>query len=371
MTVKVLVCGDPHIQVNNISEINMFMQKLMDSAIQNKPDFFVCLGDVLHTHEHLHSMAMNKAYEFINNMRQITKTFVLVGNHDAYNNQIYLNDNHWMNGMKEWDNTTVVDRIVKYEIKNKKFLFSPYVPPGKFEEALNTINEPWTDSTCIFAHQEFAGCKMGAIISVEGDKWPLENPLVVSGHIHSRQIPQPNIYYSGSALQHAFGESEKNTVAYFNFEDDGTYTFEEINLNMPRKKIVYMDVEDIVDYQVPVESQDQIKLTLKGNYEQFKAIKKTRIYKEIVQKGIKVVFKPKKIEKNAEELKKEHGEIKDVDSSSYVESKNEPETMNYKTQLNFISILEKLVLKEENRFLNETYDLILKTREKQGQGNIE
>ena len=359
MTIKVLVCGDPHIQVNNIAEINIFMQKLMESAIQNKPDFFVCLGDVLHTHENVHSMAMNKAYEFINNMRQITKTFVLVGNHDAYNNQIFLNDNHWMNGMKEWDNTTIVDRVIKYEIDNKKFIFSPYVPPQKLEEALNTINESYTDSTCIFAHQEFAGCKMGAIISVDGDKWPLDNPLVISGHIHSRQIPQPNIYYSGSALQHAFGESEKNTVAYFNFEDDGNYTFDEINLNMPRKKIVYMDVEDIVNYQIP-DSQDQIKLTLKGNYEQFKAIKKTRIYKEIVQKGIKVVFKPKKIEKNVEELKREHNE----EGNDEVESEK-------KTQLNFISILEKLVLKEENQFLNETYKLIVNTKENQGQGNSE
>ena len=361
MTVKVLVCGDPHIQVNNITEINMFMNKLMESATQNKPDFFVCLGDVLHTHEHLHSMAMNKAYEFINNMRQITKTFVLVGNHDAYNNQIYLNDNHWMNGMKEWDNTTIVDRIVKYEIDNKKFVFSPYVPPGKFEEALNTINEPWNDSNCIFAHQEFAGCKMGAIISVEGDKWALDNPLVISGHIHSRQIPQPNMYYSGSALQHAFGESEKNTIAYFQFEDDGTYTFEEINLNMPRKKIIYMDVEDIVNYKI-TDSPDQIKLTLKGNFEQFKAIKKTQKYKKILEKGIKIVFKPKKIEKNIQELKQEHTETRGSEDEGEDSDDDKPKN---KSELNFISILEKLILKEENQFLSETYELILKPKENQ------
>ena len=361
MTVKVLVCGDPHIQVNNITEINMFMNKLMESATQNKPDFFVCLGDVLHTHEHLHSMAMNKAYEFINNMRQITKTFVLVGNHDAYNNQIYLNDNHWMNGMKEWDNTTIVDRIVKYEIDNKKFVFSPYVPPGKFEEALNTINEPWNDSNCIFAHQEFAGCKMGAIISVEGDKWALDNPLVISGHIHSRQIPQPNMYYSGSALQHAFGESEKNTIAYFQFEDDGTYTFEEINLNMPRKKIIYMDVEDIVNYKI-TDSPDQIKLTLKGNFEQFKAIKKTQKYKKILEKGIKIVFKPKKIEKNIQELKQEHTETRGSDDEGEDIVDDKPTN---KSELNFISILEKLIIKEENQFLSETYELILKPKENQ------
>jgi DNA repair exonuclease SbcCD nuclease subunit len=330
------------------------MQKLIDSAIENKPDFFVCLGDVLHTHEHLHSMAMNKAYEFINNMRQITKTFVLVGNHDAYNNQIYLNDNHWMNGMKEWDNTIIVDRVIKHEINNKKFVFVPYVPPGKFVEALDT-NLPWNDANCIFAHQEFAGCKMGAIISVEGDKWSLDNPLVVSGHIHSRQIPQPNIYYSGSAMQHAFGESEKNTVAYFTFNEDNTYSFEEINLNMPRKKIVYMDVEDIIDYQVP-ETEDQIKLTLKGNFEQFK---KTQKYKKLMEKGIKVVFKPKKIEKSTileefNETKDDNVDFRNEDNSK-VDTKQQP--------LNFISILDRLISKEENHFLRETYENILNRKE--------
>ena len=361
---KVLVCGDPHIQVGNITEINLFMQKLMDSAIENKPDFFVCLGDVLHTHEHLHSMAMNKAYEFINNMRQITKTFVLVGNHDAYNNQIYLNDNHWMNGMKEWDNTVIVDRVVKYELNNQKFFFSPYVPPQKFEEALNTC-EGWQDANCIFAHQEFAGCKMGAIISVEGDKWPLENPLVVSGHIHSRQIPQPNIYYSGSAMQHAFGESEKNTVAYFTFNDDKTYSFDEINLNMPRKKIVYMDVEDIIDYQVP-ETQDQIKLTLKGNFEQFKAIKKTQKYKKILEKGIKIVFKPKKIEKS-KIIEEGKGELENDsrDTELKNESENLIEKVETKEQLNFISILDRLISNESNQYLTETYELVLNRKERQ------
>ncbi len=48
----------------------------------------------------------------------------------------------------------------------------PYVPPGRFVEALNIIdNEWWKNVNCIFAHQEFYGCKMGAIESIEGDKW--------------------------------------------------------------------------------------------------------------------------------------------------------------------------------------------------------
>lgn len=190
-------------------------------------------------------------------MRKISKTYVLVGNHDYISNQQFLTNKHWMNGMKKWDNTVIVDTVMTETINNEKFVFCPYVPPGRLTEALDTLGTEWRDASCIFAHQEFSGCKMGAIISVEGDKWPLTNPHVVSGHIHSRQIPQENVYYTGSAMQHAFGESEKNIIGYLTFSQKN-YKRDEINLELPRKKIVYMDVESIEDYQVP-ETEDKIK----------------------------------------------------------------------------------------------------------------
>ncbi len=78
---------------------------------------------------------------------------------------------------------------------------------------------------CIFAHQEFYGCKMGAIESIEGDKWDHSFPLVISGHIHSEQRPQKNIFYPGSVIQHAFGESEDNglLLLIFNGSKIGEY----------------------------------------------------------------------------------------------------------------------------------------------------
>ena len=212
MTATVLCIGDPHIQVGNITEVDLFIERLILLATKKQPDLIIVLGDILHTHERLHTIALNKAYEMINKLRLITKTYVLVGNHDYIQNQQFLTENHWLSGMKEWKNTVIVDKVISETINGEKFVFTPYVPPGRFEEALNTLDGDWKDASCIFAHQEFYGCKMGAIVSVEGDNWSIENPHVVSGHIHSRQIPQENIYYTGSAMQHAFGESEKNII---------------------------------------------------------------------------------------------------------------------------------------------------------------
>ena len=341
MPATVLCIGDPHIQVSNIPETDLLIERLINLATEKKPDLIIVLGDVLHTHERLHTIALNKAYELINNMRLISKTYVLVGNHDMINNQVFLTENHWLSGMKEWENTVIVDKVLFETIKGEKFVFVPYVPPGRFQEALHTIGSEWNDSSCIFAHQEFSGCKMGAIISVEGDKWPVTYPHVVSGHIHSRQIPQENVYYTGSAMQHAFGESEKNIIAYLTFQNKN-YNRDEIDLQLPRKKIVYMDVEDVDNYEVP-QTEDTLKVTLSGNYDQFKALKKTKKYKNLLDKGVKVIFKPKKIKKE--------------DENKISSEKDETVSSDFKT------ILGSIINDQKDPYLFRAYELIVNGKE--------
>ena len=233
--VSVIAIGDPHFMTKNIPEVELFIEKSLELIESRSPDFIVVLGDLLHEHERIHTITLNKAYGYIDRLRLLAKTFILIGNHDMINNQQFLNDNHWMNGMKEWDNVTVVDVVKSYEIKGKTFYFCPYVPPGRFVEALNTSGEGWKECDGIFAHQEFYGCKMGAIESVEGDKWSLEHPNVISGHIHSNQTIQKNVYYPGAAMQHAFGESHKNVIPCMKF-GGGKYELEEIDLKLPRKE---------------------------------------------------------------------------------------------------------------------------------------
>ncbi len=331
----ILAIGDVHIQTSNIPAIELFIERVTQLAQTKKPDLIIILGDLLHTHERLHTIPLNKAYELVDNMRKIAKTYVLVGNHDMCNNQQFLTDNHWMNGMKEWDNTCIVDRVISETINGQIFVFAPYVFPGRFQEALETLKIVQLCMVeCIFAHQEFFGCKMGAIVSVEGDKWPLDYPNVISGHIHSKQRPQKNVYYPGSALQHAFGESSKNIIAYLTYEDKQEYKLDEINLELPRKKIVYMDVENVDDYKLP-DTNDNIKITVSGVYEQFKALKKTKKYKKLVKDGVKVVFKAKKISHE-----------KDVSE-------------NIVNETAFTTILGEIINNEKNNYLCEAYELVV------------
>uniref|UniRef100_A0A6C0EKZ8 Calcineurin-like phosphoesterase domain-containing protein n=1 Tax=viral metagenome TaxID=1070528 RepID=A0A6C0EKZ8_9ZZZZ len=335
---KVLCIGDPHIKSDNITDVNLFIEKLCQLIEAEIPDLIVVLGDVLHYHERVQSIAMNKAYEFIQRLKEYTLVIILVGNHDAYNNQIFLSGNHWMNGMKEWENVIVVDKILHHHTDDLHFVFVPYVPPGRFQEALNTNEEDWKKADCIFAHQEFYGCKLGAIVSVDGDRWPLEYPRIVSGHIHGKQTPQKNIYYCGSAMQHAFGESEQNIIAVLTWPGGKLV---EHDLQLPRKRIVYKDVSAMEDYN-PEETEDKIKITVSGVYDEFKAFKKTKKYRELIKTGKKVVFKPKK-----HDLKKDEQKLLD-------------QTVD---ETDFNKILHNLVVAEKNRYLFQVHELVVRNRE--------
>jgi hypothetical protein len=510
---KVIAVGDPHFKIDNIEEVNMFIERIEKLVLREQPNLIVILGDLLHTHERLHVTPLNKAYEFVDKMRKISKTIILVGNHDmcfgkdtkvllynnttknvqdidigdmvmgddlnprivisktrgisrmykvsqllqnsytvneyhmlclrpyrthwkhdniwfvAYlnieslkiynvlfdtekqcfdffktikdieisvidylnlplniriylygyncnkditsisvepskevmyhgfetdgnhkflledltvvhncNNQQFLTNNHWMNAMKNWENVTIVDTVQHIEIDGYQFTFCPYVPPGRFVEALNSDSKDWKRSNAIFCHQEFQGCKMGAINSTDGDKWDTSFPDIISGHIHSKQTIQNNIYYPGSSMQNAFGESEENIIPILTWNNKiEKYNLNEIDIELPRKKIIYTDIDNIENCKISKDSKDKVKITLSGVYDDFKAFKKTKKYNDLIKSGTKVVFKPKKIRE--EEKQEESFEEKD-----------------------FGKILCSLILDTKNIHLYKQYEMIVNNK---------
>lgn len=350
MTSKAIVIGDQHFKINNIPEVDEYIIKLENIVKSKKPDFIVLLGDMLDQHEKIHSVPLNKAYEFIDRMRKIAKTFVIVGNHDMFHNTVFLTPDHWLNALKEWKNVTIVDTVIKTSINGNDFTFCPYLFPGRFEEALNIVLEDeWKESKCIFCHQEFEGCKMGAIVSVDGDKWSEEYPSVISGHIHKNQTIS-NIYYPGSSMQVSFGETDKNIVSYVVFDEDKTeYLLEEIEIDLPRKKILYMDVEELETFKSE-KTKDKLKITISGSYEEFKTLKKTKKYKEIVDDGIQIVFKTKK------------KEIRNLKDHIEEQIENQKINKNITDGSNFRKILDESIKKEKNPYLLETFEYVINDR---------
>ena len=335
-----LFIGDPHIKSDNGEAIDILILELERICSMKRYDAIIIGGDVMHYHERLFTPALNKALTFIDRLRKIAFTYVLVGNHDAINNSIFLTDAHWMNALKSWTNVKIVDTIVTGE----DILLCPYVPPGRLVEAFETVCEDWCDKKVIFVHQEIKGCKMGAIVSTDGDEWMDDWPILISGHIHDHQRIGENVYYPGTPLQHSFGDSDirvvcdveiKNITNTTNITNKPVITF--LPLNVPTKRIIKASIDSIKNAISNKKESETIKIKLDATPEEFGAFKKTAEYASMMEKGIKI------------QLSKS-----DVTHVTHLTDKSSESS-----SINFKALLEKLIEDDESDTVKSLYDELI------------
>lgn len=292
----ILALGDLHIQPDNLADIKIYLNQLKKFLEERKDfDLIVIMGDTLHTHELVYSQCLNMMLEYIWLCQAHAPTYILIGNHELVNNGEFLNDQHPFVGWKKTYN--IVDRVIHMEIKDKHLLLSPYVPDGRFVEALKTNSFDFRKADCIFGHQLLDGAKMGAIKAKGIEEWKKEYPMLISGHIHDQQDPQPNLHYTGSSIQVAFGEQEDHTASVITIRDiesGSKITIEKVNLHPPTKRTIYLDIGKVRSTEIKQDENTMVKLSISGDSEDFKTFKKTQQYKDYLSKGIKVVFKQKK-----------------------------------------------------------------------------
>ena len=281
---KVLFVGDVHIKFNNLHEV----EKLINSVKTIKADYAVLAGDILDTHERVQTQLMNKAYELIHTLSECMFTYILIGNHDYIDNSQFCSKNHWLGGYRPSGKENF--KIVDYPVSvGNDMIMAPYVPNGRFKEALDKFTPGWEKTKYIFAHQEIKGCKMGAIVSESGDEWGTDLPTIISGHIHERQRLQENVYYPGSALSHSFGNDSQG-LSLFTISD-GSIEEEPIDLKLDKKIIRYISIQDL---EPPFHAN--IKYAIEGTIPEIAAFKKSDMYLQ-ARKTCKIVFKEKKGEK--------------------------------------------------------------------------
>lgn len=363
---KFLCIGDQHIQPKNIPEIDILISrlesllsicntkdentkdtkeiekdtKLFSKYGTEKYDFVVLMGDCLHTHEKLNTLCLSKAHDLIKMISLYTHCFVLLGNHDIINNSQEFPDEHPFVFASQMKNVTIINKMTAYtfndnkikEIDNKQidnysFILSPYVPDNRFVPLLTqTFNDKWTNVKFILGHQLIKGAKMGAIISEKGDIWKSTYPQLISGHIHDKQTLADNMYYTGSVLQHAFGEKGDKTILSVNLNslynnlidnkltdnksnDDNSLKeyMTEINLHLPEKKLLYFEsIKQLKNFKT-VPENTKIKISVSGSPEEFNAYMSTSKYKELKNMGVTIIFKPTRseIKQSNEQLNKQ------------------------------------------------------------------
>ncbi len=308
---KIFCIGDPHIRIQDEEDINEYLTKL-ELFLKSVPDldYIVILGDILHNHETLHTESLNLAILFFKLCKKYAKTFCLVGNHDYTNNSSFLKQNHWLNVCKEWDNNFIVIDTPETIIKNNiQLTFCPYVPDGMFLKALNEKTENWKQSVTIFSHQLLNGAKMGSIVAENIEEWEDDFPLLINGHIHTKQKVKENFYCIGSSRYIGYGDLGKKVCLLLtisneeNSNDNPSIHLKEISLHLKSKECITIiltedNIQNLLHHPklIALEKRNKckrnIKIIFKGSLELLKSFKNTSIYKECLQLFDKIVFKP-------------------------------------------------------------------------------
>lgn len=284
--VKVICIGDPHFMNTNINEMEIFTTKFHDLVNIIKPDLIVNLGDTLNNHEISNSYPAEMCRKFHKPLPKIAKVAIIIGNHDLVDNQAFLSKWHHLGAYKQWNNTIVADKVRALNIKGNKFVFVPYVYKGRFMEALNTLPDSLVDTRAIFAHQEFKGANYGGQKSSDGDIWPEENPMVISGHIHDYQKCQKNVIYTGTPLPHTFGKERRKTISVFTFNPDGSYTEDRHDLKIVKKRKITLTIDEAMEWSPP--NGILIKLVIKGSIDGIQIFKKTTKYQSLKEKVVRL-----------------------------------------------------------------------------------
>lgn len=255
---KIFVIGDPHFKNDNLYFMNWACQEILDLIKEQKPDLCVCLGDTLDTHERISLRPLHMATKLFFSISELCPLVVIIGNHDRENNNDFLTDIHPFIGLTRTENITIVDKVIWD--KQKNFMYVPYVPAGRFLEALDTINydpknlDSKENPSFIFCHQDFLGARFSprssSVRSTKGDAWSENWPLVISGHIHEHQV-LPGVIYVGTFVQQNYGEGTDKCLLVINCPNDD-YTqpeFERISLkSVCSRETIQMDLDDLPNF---------------------------------------------------------------------------------------------------------------------------
>lgn len=301
--VLIVTVGDLHFKKDTPTLTDLVVAKITNEVNRLKPDLVVFLGDILDNHEKIDLLTQNKAIKFIRHIASMKSTtgdfinvIVVIGNHERPNATTFLTEESAFYCLKGQPNIHVADRVLSLNwettgIKDKmRFVFVPYVPNGRFHEALDTLDEKVMDPNyrpyTIFCHQEFKGAQIGRYKSKEGDEWPEENPLVISGHIHTLQQVQPNLVYAGTPYQLSYSDDTEKGIILAEYVHGQTPSVKFLKLDIRKKRVIKLKPSE-VDAFIPPDNCD-VQVDIEGTSAEIKALKITGIIPKMRSRGVTI-----------------------------------------------------------------------------------
>ncbi|MCP4120871.1 MAG: hypothetical protein GY751_03880 [Bacteroidetes bacterium] len=304
--ISILAIGDQHFNIGNSVITDKLEQEVLKIIQTRNPDYVVLMGDLLCNFSNTNIGPFDRAMRFVKSILTTCKhtdttipyLFVLIGNHDRRNNSVYLGDEHFLNPLKLWPNTIVVDDVLTYTLTDRchkvaaNALFAPYVADGRFDEAVHSsVND--CISLCL-AHQMFD------VSSPTGDPILDHYPLIVSGHVHD-YYESDKLIYTGSPYQTTYGESADKSVSILEYNDtDNKWTTTRIKMNITNKKTVSITFDQFAKKKNPKQFKHdigQLKIKISLMPEQTYQLRCLKLYQELISNGcfIKEVYESGKL----------------------------------------------------------------------------
>lgn len=256
--------------------------------LKDEIDFIVCLGDSLDGHDRIEMSAFHDVILLFEQLKDIAPLYILIGNHDRTTKTDFLSNISPFYALKYWPQTFIVDEPKTLTIKDQNFAFVPYVPHGKFHEALERLPE-FIPLTAIFAHQEFRGAKSQGYCSSNGDVWTIDSPLVISGHFHDRQTPHENIVYIGSILQQKSNESPNKGLSIFQFDPDTTNWFFIPDLVPP--SLIINTTSSKLSEIVSSLPNGRLRIVIEANGSEAMQLERSSTVSNLRRQGVKISYK--------------------------------------------------------------------------------
>jgi hypothetical protein len=197
-----LLVGDPHVQVQNLTESRVLNDFVISEARANGCHGVLCLGDLFHGFSVLHVSVVKEWARFVSEATHELFVRLIAGNHDyaAQDGGDSALDALALGGAEIVWNQSVGP------IELNDCFYLPFIRDSKkFEEFCRSI----PPGRVLFCHQGFNGARFNSGFYDPNGADPAcvaHLSAVVSGHVHTRQSVA-NVLYMGSPRQGDFGDA--------------------------------------------------------------------------------------------------------------------------------------------------------------------
>lgn len=203
---RTLVVGDLHVQPSNIEETKNLFAFIKDQFIQQDCTNLLLLGDIFHTHSVIRQEVAYLVRDFLKDLMysvvlpQKGKIYITCGNHDGISPSV-TEKNALDLILAEY--AIIVSGVNTY-VTEDGFVLAPFIYDNeKFVEVVNLakrtamIRHP---DPILICHQTFDGAAYESGKACAGGvrSQDIDYSVIVSGHIHKRQIIKDKVLYLGT-----------------------------------------------------------------------------------------------------------------------------------------------------------------------------